>query len=272
VTESARQEALAFAANLAACLTDAIGSAVVSVILHGSLTLGDFVPGRSDIDLLTVVDDRLTADQLGAVRDAVDRPRDGARARLDLRVVTAATAALPTRTPPLEAAVVLHPGQMLAMETRIAQEPDLVIELSVARAHGRNIIGGGPDEVIAPVPREWLVEIGDRQLAAWECLTTDDRHAELMTLTPCRIWRFAAEGVHCSKTAAGRWALERDSSLPAVAEALRQRAVEPGLAIEAQRDCQPSRPRSARASRGSPRALPSYRRRPSAPSSGATAR
>lgn len=49
-------------------------------------------------------------------------------------------------------------------------------------------------------------------------------HAELMVLTACRIWRFAAEGVHCSKTDAGRWALARDPSLVAVAEALHQRA------------------------------------------------
>jgi hypothetical protein len=233
VTGTARREALAFAAKLAACLSDAIGSAVVSVVLHGSLTLGDFVPGRSDIDLLTVVDDRLTTDQLEAIRDAVDRPRDRAPARLDLRVVTAPTAALPTPAPPLEAAVVLRPRQLLEMQARIAQEPDLVVELSVARAHGRTIMGGAPEAVIAPVPRAWLVEIGDRQLAAWERLTTDDRHAELMTLTACRIWRFAVEGVHCSKTAAGRWALERDPSLPAVAKALRRRAVEPDVRIEA---------------------------------------
>jgi Nucleotidyltransferase domain len=62
---------------------------MVSAILHGSLTLGDFAPGRSDIDLL--------------------------------------------------------------------------VELSVARAHGRSLVGRPPDSVIGLVPGEWLVEIGDRQ-------------------------------------------------------------------------------------------------------------
>ena len=42
-------------------------------------------------------------------------------------------------------------------------------------------------------------------------------------LTACRIGRFAAEGTHCSKTAAARWALGRDPSFAAVRRALAQR-------------------------------------------------
>lgn len=52
-----------------------------------------------------------------------------------------------------------------------------------------------------------------------------------MVLTACRIWRLSIEGVHCSKTAAGRWALERDPSLRAVEQALRQRTVDPAAPI-----------------------------------------
>jgi hypothetical protein len=34
----------------------ALGETAAGVILHGSLTLGDYLPGRSDLDLLMVVD------------------------------------------------------------------------------------------------------------------------------------------------------------------------------------------------------------------------
>jgi len=54
-----------------------------------------------------------------------------------------------------------------------------------------------------------------------------------MVLTACRVWRFATEGLHCSKTAAGRWALARDPSLVAVDEALRQRTLDLVTAIGA---------------------------------------
>jgi hypothetical protein len=54
VTEVARESALGFADRLARRCTDALGDAALSAILHGSLTLGDFTPGRSDIDQRTV--------------------------------------------------------------------------------------------------------------------------------------------------------------------------------------------------------------------------
>jgi predicted nucleotidyltransferase len=221
----ARLRALAFAARLASRCSDVLGDALESVILHGSLTLDDFMPGRSDIDLLVVVDGHLGNAQLAALRDVVDVP-----SRVDLRVITRTSAASPARAPVMEAAFTLRPGKAPAVETRIA-EPDLLVELSIARAHGRSIVGSAPEAVIGPVPDDWLIEIGDRQLAAWEDPTDDADHAVLMVLTACRIWRFATERIHCSKTAAGRWALERDPSLGAVEEALRQRTSEPAAPI-----------------------------------------
>jgi predicted nucleotidyltransferase len=219
---------MAFAEQLASACADVLGDAIVAVILHGSLARGDFVPGRSDIDLLVIVAESLSEEQVAAVRSTLEQR---APARVDLRIVTRATAAAPTRSPALEAGFVLHPGEEPELEARAAEEPDLVVELWVARAHGRSLAGRPPDATIAPVPREWLIEVGDRQLAAWERLTGDAEHAEFMVLTACRIWRFAAEGVHCSKTAAGRWALARDPSLTAVDEALRQRTVDPSTRI-----------------------------------------
>jgi predicted nucleotidyltransferase len=228
VTDVERLRALAFAARLASRCSDALGEALVSVILHGSLTLDDFVPGRSDMDLLVVVAEPLDDEQLTALRDqlAEDAPR-----RVDLRVVTRETAAAPpTPTPTMEAAFTSRPGTAPEVETGIA-EPDLVAEFSIARAHGRSIVGRAPEAVIGPVPDDGLIEIGDRQLAAWQDLTDDADHAELMVLSACRIWRFATERVHCSKTAAGRWALARDPSLGAIEEALRQRTRDPAATI-----------------------------------------
>jgi hypothetical protein len=130
----------------------------------------------------------------------------------------------------MEAAFTLHPGRTTGVETRVT-EPDLVHELSIARAHGRSLVGRAPEAVIGPVTGERVIEVGDRQLAAWERLTDDADHAELMVLTACRIWRFAVERVHGSKAAAARWALERDPSLGAVEDALRQRTVDPAVPI-----------------------------------------
>jgi predicted nucleotidyltransferase len=226
-----RRRATTFAEQLASRCANALGDRVVAVILHGSLTLGDFTPGRSDIDLLIVVEQPLADEEIGALQEAVDPLRGEAPSRVDLRVVTRAVAAAPAPAPAMEASIALRPGQPLAVETRVAGEPDLVVEFSLVRGHGRSIVGADPSTVIGAVPDEWVVEVGDRQLAAWERLADDAAHAELMVLTTCRIWRFSAEGVHCSKSEAGHWALARDPSLTVVEEALRQRGGDPEATI-----------------------------------------
>jgi hypothetical protein len=215
------EEALRFAAALAGAAAAALGDTVAAVILHGSLTLGDYLPGRSDIDLLAVVDDPLDDARLDALTREVAAERPPAR--VDLRVVTRQVAAAPTSAPPTEAFLELTPRSAPRVERRHPGERDLVVELSICRAHGRGLVGAPPAELIGEVPPAWVVAVGDAQLADWQAIGEDPPHAELTVLTTCRVWRFAEEGRHCSKAAAGAWALRRDPSLQVVRDALRQR-------------------------------------------------
>jgi predicted nucleotidyltransferase len=57
-------EALRFAEALARSCARALGETVAGVILHGSLTRADYLPGRSDVDLLVMVDGPLTDAQV----------------------------------------------------------------------------------------------------------------------------------------------------------------------------------------------------------------
>jgi hypothetical protein len=195
------------------------------VILHGSLAAGGFVSGHSDIDVLVVVERSLGADELRDLERLLTRWVEAGPEEADVRVVTRAAAAAPTPSPPME----LYVGLLLKgleVERRV-DEPDLVPEFAHARASGLALLGEPPSALIGDVPKEWLVSLGDRYLARWQQLTDDDDRAELMVLTACRIWRFAAEGVHCSKADAGAWALVRDPELEAVRGALQRHSGEP---------------------------------------------
>jgi hypothetical protein len=66
------------------------------VILHGSLTLDDYVPGCSDVDLLVVIDDPLSDARLAALTEAISSRRAEAPGPVDLRLVTRQVAASPT--------------------------------------------------------------------------------------------------------------------------------------------------------------------------------
>jgi predicted nucleotidyltransferase len=187
---------------------------LVAVILHGSLVLDAFVPGQSDVDLLIVVADPLSEDDTAALRDAAAATGSS----VDLRVVTEDTASAPSVSPVVELGVELHESYSYANSGAV--ERDLLVELSLARARGRSLLGPPPDEVLGAVPDDWVVAYGDELLGQWVGRIGEVEQTDQMTFAACRIWRFAAERVHCSKTAAAGWALERDPALVAVDEAL----------------------------------------------------
>jgi len=218
---------VAVAERIAEVCARSLGDALASVVLHGSLALGDYTPGLSDIDLLVVVDRPVLDSEIDSLTRAVASGRADADGKVDLRVVTRAAAAIPSRAPPMELYVRLEGSAPPEIESRCPGEPDLVVEFAICRDHGRRLLGAAPHEIIGQVPDEWLLMAGDAQLARWESLTDDAPHAVLMVLTACRIWRFAEEHAHCSKAAGGHWALARDPSLTAVSDALRRRAGEP---------------------------------------------
>jgi hypothetical protein len=225
------EEASRFTETLARACAAALGRAVAWVILQGSLTL-DYVPGRSDLDLLVVVHDPLSDAQLTALTEAMASRRAEAPGPVDLRVVTRQVAASPTPAPPMEAYLRLTPTSGVRVERRHPGERDLAMGLSVCRAHGRSLLGAVPAELLGEVPDRWVVAAGDAQLADWQAIGDDPPYAELTVLTACRVWRFAEEGRHAAKAAAAAWALRRDPTLGVVGDALRRRHGDPAARID----------------------------------------
>ena len=234
VSSTSADEAWRFAERLASACTLALGESALGVILHGSLTLGGYVPGSSDIDLLVVVAQPLAEPQLAKLTDAVAAECPHSPGRVDLRVVSRQVAAAPTPAPPMEAYIEIAPGRKAGFQVEGPHpgERDLLVELSICRAHGTSLFGRGPCELIGEVPQGWVLNVGDAQLADWEAIGSDPSNAQLTVLTACRIWRFTEEGCHCSKTDAGEWALRRDPTLQAVQDALHQRHVDPAVSIQ----------------------------------------
>jgi Nucleotidyltransferase domain len=201
-------EALRFAERLARSCSQALGGIVAGVILHGSLTLDDYLPGRSDIDLLVVAQDPLTDPQLAALTEALASHRPQAPGPVDLRVVTRHIATSPTPAPPMEAYLRLTLVAGVRVEER--RHPgarDLAVELSVCRAHGRSLLGAAPAELIGEVPERWVVAAGDAQVADWQAIGDDPPYAELTVLTACRVWRFAEQAATPPRPRppSGRW-------------------------------------------------------------------
>jgi hypothetical protein len=219
---SVEEAAVAALKRLADSCAGVLDTTLVSAILHGSLTMDDFQPGRSDLDLLLVVERGLAPSEARALIDAVRTADLGPAGGVDLLVVTRRTALAPADHPGRELMVGCWPGSggRLEVEGHDDHVPDVWPELSEARARGRSLLGPEPRDVLAEVPVGLVLANGTAWLTTWLDRIDDDRNAVLMVLTACRVWRFGLTGEHTSKTAAALWALDRDPSLIAVELAL----------------------------------------------------
>jgi predicted nucleotidyltransferase len=157
------------------------------IVLHGSLALGDYTPGHSDVDLLVIVARPLADGEITAVTDAIAADAREAPARAELRVVTREVAATPTPTRLLEVAIEIRASGDPAfhVERGPRAERDLVIEFSMCRAIGRSLAGAPATELIGHVPPDWILAVGDAQLADWQAIGDDPPHAQLTVLTAC---------------------------------------------------------------------------------------
>jgi hypothetical protein len=176
-----------------------VGDGIVGVYAHGSLLLGGYLPERSDIDVLVVVEDALTADEKAALagrlsEDSLPCPAVG----LELSVVLRSVAAAPIARPAFELHVTTAPQDRKVVDGHgHPGDLDLVLHFAVCRRLD-------PD-VFAEVPRALvLAQVADE--LAW---AAEHNPTEYAVLNACRAWRYAVDCDLVSKVDGGRWAEAR---------------------------------------------------------------
>ncbi|WP_433006386.1 aminoglycoside adenylyltransferase domain-containing protein [Kribbella sp. CA-294648] len=205
---------LDFARDLAAVLAE-LRSDLVGVYLHGSAALGGFVPARSDVDILVVVEESSDAEGRRKLGEAIAAAaRDCPGVGLELSVITAATARelgscqyeVHVNTTGTEAAVVIGGDS----------DTDLILHCAVCRAHAVAVAGPPAEQVFGEVSRDRIVRATLDELD-WALEHAPTTYA---VLNACRALRFAVEGIQCSKVEAAGWYLERHPDNPVVLSAL----------------------------------------------------
>ena len=193
-----------YARAVTRALARSLDTALAGVYLYGSATTGDFMPGRSDIDLVAVVTEPVGAGRRRAVVDEVARTFAPHAAKgLDLYVVPLASAARAARRPRFELRLLTEHGVAYGEAGGIGEER-LVLHYACCRDHGRALVGHHPAKVFAPQSRrEYIRQLRDeidRSLAYG---------ALYQVLNACRDWRYLEEGRICSKLAGAQWAQSR---------------------------------------------------------------
>jgi hypothetical protein len=202
-------EVLTYGREVAASLQGVLGDGLCGVYFVGSVALGGYAPGESDIDIVAV-SERAIPDQTkpavaGAVFDTTRScPTRGLEFTLYRREVAEAS--------PVAADFELNVngGPRMAGEIHLDSrtEPGFwyVIDRAIAHRSGVAIWGPPPPELFTDVSRRALLEA---MIASMQWHREHEKATPHSVLNATRAWRFAAEDVLGSKLEGAAWARER---------------------------------------------------------------
>jgi predicted nucleotidyltransferase len=223
-------EAAEYEQALVARLDALLGPDLVGVYAGGSLALGGYAPGRSDIDM-AVVSRRLLArarkeEIVAALRhEALPCPARG----LELVLYPESVVRVPTD----EAGFELDLNTGARMPFHVAFDPSeasrhwYVIDRAILSEHGKRLAGPPAQELFARIPRQTILPILVESIRWHEppgAARDDDA-----VLNACRAWRFEAESTWSGKPEAGAWAAKQLDDPALIEAALAARAQDSSL-------------------------------------------
>lgn len=223
---SAPSEAAAYLHEVARRLRALLGDELVGVYAGGSYALGDYRPGRSDLDVAVVCRGPLPVETKHAIVGAVRHESLPCPARgLELVVYPERTVRGGTGEPGYE--LELNTGRAMPLVVSFSPEGEehwYAIDRAVVREHGAALAGPPPAQLFAPIARDVLLGRVTESVR-WHAEEPWAR-ADDAVLNACRAWRFASDGIWSSKRRAGEWALTVSPDAELVAAALHARAVD----------------------------------------------
>jgi hypothetical protein len=217
-------EVASFGDHVADVLARTLGTDLVGVYFVGSVALGGYVPGESDIDITAVSSNALGDLLKERVASVVVEASAACPARgLEFTVYRREIAGAPPTGADFEVNANGGPRMPTAVHTDAAVEPGFwyVLDRAVAHRSGLAISGPPARKIFADVPRSALLE-AMYQSMAWH--RAHEKATLYSVLNACRAWRFAAVDVLGSKLEGAAWARARwpDRGLIDAAVALRR--------------------------------------------------
>jgi predicted nucleotidyltransferase len=188
---------------------EALGDRIVSIVLWGSAVLGDYRPGRSDVDIIVVLDrdpDSTTLVALQPVHDRIDADLSAWRDRIEVAYV--GVESLRRFRERAHVIARISPGEPLNLRTA---DGAWRIDWFQAAHDGVTLFGAAARDVMPSVSVDEMRAEAARQLRGWVRVPTDAdaRYLAYVVLVGCRAMHAIAEGRQASKRGAARWLAAR---------------------------------------------------------------
>ncbi len=212
------EEVAAYGGEVAASLQRVLGEAFVGAYYVGSIALGGYVAGASDIDIVAVSARAIPDERKPSLAEAVFEGTVSCPARgLEFTLYRRTVAESSPVAADFEINVNGGPGMPRAIHLDSRAEPRFWYVLDRAIAHRCGVVISGPPaaDVFADVPRTVLLEV---MIESMRWHREHEKATLYSVLNASRAWRFAAENVLGSKLDGAAWARERWSS-PTVIDA-----------------------------------------------------
>lgn len=189
-------------------LHDLLGAPLAGVYVTGSVAFGTSVPGRSDVDVLGILDGACPPARVRAVASACSHRMLPCPAR-KLELVLYPLEAVRAEQPSLDWVLNLETGaggEVVSFDPGSQARHWFVLDASIARERARPLLGPPPAEVFAPLERSRILGAILDSIAWHREREADSPNA---VLNACRGWAWASTGTWMSKPAAAEWSAER---------------------------------------------------------------
>jgi streptomycin 3"-adenylyltransferase len=195
-----------------------LGERFVGAYLHGSVAMGSYEPGRSDVDVLGVCRESLGRSERMALADALSAVTRTSPEGLEFSLLTEEAARSASSAPPFEVHVSTHDDAIVDGGDRPG-DPDLIVHFAVVRARGYALAGPDPKALFREPDRKQVLGafLDDLRWARAEGAAIWEGHPmpELAAmayrvLNAARTWRYVETGELGSKVEGAAWAREHD--------------------------------------------------------------
>ena len=189
-----------------------LGDNLAGIYLHGSAVMGCFNPGKSDLDLIVVVNEPVSDTVKKDFMDMVVELNESAPAKgLELSVVTRNVCDPFVYPTPFELHFsVAHlswyrndPDDYI--QKMNGTDKDLAAHFTIIRSRGQCLYGDPMDEIFSPVPRDDYMDSIRNDIA--EAVDEIGDNTMYLTLNLARVLAYKEEDLVLSKKEGGNWAL-----------------------------------------------------------------
>jgi hypothetical protein len=226
----------AFGRAVSDVLHAVLGDDLVGTYFVGSIALGGYVSGQSDLDLVAVCARPLDHDTKAVlVERLLDTTVDCPARGLELTLYRAEVASSPAKDADFE--VNVNGGPRMDRDVHLSSQAEprfwYVLDRAVAHRHAIAISGPPAAEVFGDVPRSLLLEVMAESMR-WH--REHERATLYSVLNAARAWRFAEDDVLGSKLEGAAWARRRWPDPSLIDAAVDLRHGRPGRLDEEQVD------------------------------------